>query len=134
MNTAIDFKFKRHRAQVSSADSTPVTTEAYADLSAATLAKFQKIDGATPVLLLKWGGTGAKTATIRTFYIDEITDFSDANKKSNILTWGLSSNITSDYTRIALSCAVGSKIFVSVSSISADTTLDMFIADDTNNG
>ncbi|MEA3272470.1 MAG: hypothetical protein U9P90_02275 [Patescibacteria group bacterium] len=136
MNPVIDLQFKRHRAQVTTADTSPVITEQWSDLSTATKAKFKKIEGKNPVLLFKFGGAQSiKEATVRIYAIDEINQETESpGIDLSILSWIDDITVTTDITRRQLNLAgLGSKIFVVVESLTSNTTLDIFIADDVSN-
>jgi len=136
----LQYKFRRHRAQVSAADTHPAVGDDYSDVNGVSglVAKFQKVHGANPVLLLDWGGTQVtKTATLQVFCIDSCKDFISGSNQyaedpaGNIISCAKAINVTPAETRIQLPLSgLGSQIFVAVTAIAADTTLDMFISDD----
>ena len=134
MDETLKLKFKRHRTQITVADTTPVITEAYADLSAATIAKFQEIKGSKPVVLFKFVGGTAPTVTIRPFYIDACKDYTAAGiPTENILSWGDTIDIDNTCTRLELVAPYGSKLFIAVTSLTSVTSLDIYIGDGLTN-
>jgi len=127
--------YRRHRAQVTTSDTTPALTEKYADLSAGTVALFKPYQGGTLHAKLIWTGAGARTATMRPYFIDSVDDTlgSGNGAKVNVLTKGSSFNIDDTMTEIKIpGAALGQSVLLVVTSLAANSALDIYCADDDN--
>ena len=129
---ALEHQFKKHRAQVTAADTTPAITEAYADLSAGTKALFKQTLGYKAIVDVVM--TGTKTCTIRPFFITTAkADFIVAGSADETyMTCGDDIAVTTDKTRIEIPTPLGSKMLIAVT-VMAATTVDLYVSEGMTN-